>query len=123
MIWVRRFFAVILAVILLAVLVGAVVLRTAKRATDPEFIKAELVKVDVYGFVYKFIGELAQKEAIFAGVSSGAVIAAAQQVAREMRHGTIVVLLADGGWKYLSTQLWTRPLEEIEPRVQTQPWW
>jgi len=45
MIWVRRFFAVILAVILLAVLVGAVVLRTAKRATDPEFIKAELVKV------------------------------------------------------------------------------
>lgn len=52
MIWVRRFFAVILAVVLLAVLVGAVMLRTAKRATDPAFLKAELVKVDAYGFLY-----------------------------------------------------------------------
>jgi cysteine synthase B len=55
--------------------------------------------------------ELTEKEGIFAGVSCGAAIVAARQVAREMSHGTIVVLLADGGWRYLSEDLWTRDLE------------
>ena len=55
--------------------------------------------------------ELTESEGIFAGVSSGGVIVAAQRVAREMEHGTIVVLLADGGWKYLSEDVWSRDLE------------
>jgi cysteine synthase len=67
--------------------------------------------------------ELTEREGIFAGISSGAVISCALKVAQQLEKGNIVALLADGGWKYLSTQLWTRPLEEIEPRVQTQPWW
>jgi len=46
--------------------------------------------------------ELLQKEGIFAGVSSGAVLRTAQRVAERMREGKIVALLADGGWKYLS---------------------
>lgn len=46
--------------------------------------------------------ELLQKEGIFAGVSSGAVLRTAQRVAEQMREGKIVALLADGGWKYLS---------------------
>jgi cysteine synthase len=46
--------------------------------------------------------ELLQKEGIFAGVSSGAVLHTAQCVAQEMKEGKIVALLADGGWKYLS---------------------
>jgi len=62
--------------------------------------------------------ELTAREGIFAGVSSGGAIVAAQRVAEMMRHGTIVVLLADGGWKYLSEDLWTRDLvadhEEME---------
>jgi len=49
--------------------------------------------------------ELLQKEGIFAGVSSGAVLHTAQRVAQEMKEGKIVVLLADGGWKYLSMPL------------------
>jgi cysteine synthase len=46
--------------------------------------------------------ELIQKEGIFAGVSSGAALYTAQRVAQEMDRGKIVVLLPDGGWKYLS---------------------
>jgi cysteine synthase B len=67
--------------------------------------------------------ELTEREGIFAGVSSGAVISCALKMAQKMENGNIVALLADGGWKYLSTQLWTRPLEEIERKVRAQPWW
>ncbi len=48
------------------------------------------------------VNELLKKEGIFAGVSSGAVLYTAQRVAQQMDEGKIVVLLADGGWKYLS---------------------
>ncbi|MCG6880182.1 MAG: cysteine--tRNA ligase [Deltaproteobacteria bacterium] len=48
---------------------------------------------------------LARKEGIFVGMSSGAAMAVALKVAREMERGRIVVLLADGGERYLSTQL------------------
>jgi len=60
--------------------------------------------------------ELTELEGIFAGVSSGGVIVAAQRVAERMDHGTIVVLLADGGWKYLSENVWSRDLasDEVE---------
>ncbi len=54
--------------------------------------------------------ELTEREGIFAGVSSGGAIVAAQRVAATMTHGTIVVLLADGGWKYLSEDIWGRDL-------------
>jgi len=52
--------------------------------------------------------QLLKKEGIFAGLSSGAVIHQAIKVASEMEEGNIVVVLADGGWKYLSMSLWTR---------------
>ena len=48
---------------------------------------------------------LARKEGIFVGMSSGAAMAVALKVAREMESGRIVVLLADGGERYLSTTL------------------
>ena len=59
--------------------------------------------------------ELMEREGIYAGISSGAVMLAAQQVAEQMDRGNIVVLLADGGWKYLSTHLWTKAYEEPTP--------
>jgi [CysO sulfur-carrier protein]-thiocarboxylate-dependent cysteine synthase len=55
--------------------------------------------------------DLTEREGIFAGVSSGGALVAARRVAATMEHGTIVVLLADGGWKYLSEDLWTRDME------------
>ena len=66
---------------------------------------------------------LGEREGIFAGVSSGAVLVAAARVARRMEHGTIVVLLADGGWKYLSDSLWTRPLDEMAADLESKNWW
>jgi cysteine synthase len=54
---------------------------------------------------------LTAEEGIFAGVSSGGVLSAAVRVAATMARGTIVALLADGGWKYLSEKLWTRELD------------
>ncbi len=51
--------------------------------------------------------ELLEKEGIFAGISSGATVYCASQLAHKMEKGTIVVILADGGWKYLSTNLWS----------------
>jgi [CysO sulfur-carrier protein]-thiocarboxylate-dependent cysteine synthase len=55
---------------------------------------------------------LTATEGIFAGVSSGGVLAVASRVASEMETGTIVALLADGGWKYLSEDVWSRDLED-----------
>jgi len=52
--------------------------------------------------------ELLDKEGIFAGLSSGAVVHQAIKVASEMDEGNIVVVLADGGWKYLSLDFWTK---------------
>ncbi len=51
--------------------------------------------------------QLLEKEGIFAGLSSGAVVHQAVKVAREMDKGNIVAVLADGGWKYLSMDFWT----------------
>jgi len=50
--------------------------------------------------------ELLHKEGIFAGLSSGAAVHQAIKVANEMDKGNIVVLLPDGGWKYLSLDFW-----------------
>ena len=66
---------------------------------------------------------LTRYEGIFAGLSSGAVIAVALRVAREMDGGTIVVLLADGGWKYLSAGLWERDVDELEDELEASLLW
>lgn len=67
--------------------------------------------------------DLTALEGIFAGVSAGGAIVAAQRVAREMARGTIVVLIADGGWKYLSEDLWTRDLDRDEEVVESLNLW
>lgn len=50
--------------------------------------------------------QLKDQESILAGTSSGAALHAALRVAANMKHGKIVVILADGGWRYLSDDLW-----------------
>jgi cysteine synthase B len=67
--------------------------------------------------------ELTQKEGIFAGISSGAAVKTAQRIAQREESGKIVALLADGGWKYLSTNLWTQDYEDIEEEVEGKVWW
>jgi cysteine synthase len=60
------------------------------------------------------LGELG----IFAGLSSGAVLAGAAKVAATMDEGTIVALAPDGGWKYLSTGAWTDDIDEVVERAK-----
>jgi cysteine synthase len=67
--------------------------------------------------------DLTQREGIFAGISSGAVVHVAQRVAERIDRGDIVCLLADGGWKYLSTDAWAVELEQAEKRVTETLWW
>jgi cysteine synthase len=66
---------------------------------------------------------LMREEGIFAGLSSGAAIHVALRVASEMEQGNVVVLLADGGWKYLSTGLWSRDLDELEEELEGAILW
>jgi cysteinyl-tRNA synthetase len=54
---------------------------------------------------------LAKEEGIFAGMSSGAAMAAAMQTASKMKDGVLVAILPDGGDRYLSTNLFTKTLE------------
>ncbi len=66
---------------------------------------------------------LAEREGIFAGPSCGAALHAALRVARSMSRGKIVVMLADGGWKYLSENLWTQDLETLEDDLEDKLLW
>lgn len=66
---------------------------------------------------------LLAREGILGGLSSGAVIAVAMRVAAEMESGNVVVLLADGGWKYLSTDLWTRDLGDLDQELEGSLLW
>ena len=67
--------------------------------------------------------ELTQKEGIFAGISAGAVVKTAQRVAERLDAGNVVCLFADGGWKYLSTQLWTTDYEDLPEDIEDKIWW
>ena len=61
---------------------------------------------------------LLEREGLFAGVSSGAVVHVARRLAGELDEGVVVCILADGGWKYLSAPFWEG--EEIAEDVL---WW
>ena len=58
--------------------------------------------------------KLIEEEGIFAGVSSGAVAAISHRVASEIDGGNVVTVFPDGGWKYLSSGVYTKTLEELE---------
>jgi cysteine synthase len=60
---------------------------------------------------------------VFAGISSGAAVAGAVKVASEMAAGTIVTLLPDGGWKYLSSGAWTDDLDVVVERATKINYW
>jgi cysteine synthase B len=58
--------------------------------------------------------KLIEEEGIFAGVSSGAVVGIAHRVASELDEGNVVTVFPDGGWKYLSSGVYTKTLDELE---------
>ena len=72
---------------------------------------------------FRMTAELLRREGVFAGVSSGAVLAAELRTAQRLDHGNIVCLFADGGWKYLNTGLWERDYEELQQSIKGKIWW
>ena len=66
---------------------------------------------------------LTKKEGIFAGVSSGAVVEVAVRMAHRMDGGNIVVILCDGGWKYVSLGVWHKDFPELGENMYSHLWW
>jgi [CysO sulfur-carrier protein]-thiocarboxylate-dependent cysteine synthase len=64
---------------------------------------------------------LLEREGLFAGVSSGAVAHAARKLADELDEGVVVMVLADGGWKYLSADFWDAA--DPEAVLEGGVWW
>jgi [CysO sulfur-carrier protein]-thiocarboxylate-dependent cysteine synthase len=60
---------------------------------------------------------------VFSGISAGAVVAGAAKMAETMDEGTIVTLIPDGGWKYLSSGAWTDDLDVVEERATRINYW
>ena len=61
---------------------------------------------------------LVAETGVFAGISSGAALAGAAKVAEKIDEGTIVVIICDGGWKYLSTGAYTDDLDVAEKAAE-----
>jgi cysteine synthase B len=70
--------------------------------------------------------QLIEEEGIFAGISTGAILhAALAQAAKSLAAGEradIAFVVADGGWKYLSTGAYTGTIAEAEERLEGQLW-
>ena len=60
---------------------------------------------------------------IFAGVSCGAVTAAALKVAKKIKTGNIVIIIADSGERYLSSKLWEMDYKDIKEIGEQKIWW
>jgi cysteine synthase len=65
---------------------------------------------------------LLDQEGVFAGVSSGAIASIAVRIAGELEEGNVVFVIADDGWRYLSSGIYTLPVEEIE-NIDSTVWW
>ncbi len=64
---------------------------------------------------------LVDREGVFAGVSSGAVVHVARRLAEELDEGVVVCILADGGWKYLSADFWDAL--DADSAMEHGHWW
>ena len=67
--------------------------------------------------------EVLEVEGIFAGISSGAVLHCAQRMAERMERGNIVVIFADGGWKYLASGPWREAAQAPIDHPDNMAWW
>ena len=66
---------------------------------------------------------LLDEEGLFVGVSSGAIAAIAVRVAEKLDEGNVVFVSPDDGWKYLSSGVYTKPIEELERELDSASFW
>src|SRR5690242_14564151 len=67
--------------------------------------------------------KLLEEEGVFVGVSSGAIASIAVRVAGELDEGNVVFVAPDDGWKYLSSGVYTKSLEELEESLDSASFW
>jgi cysteine synthase B len=66
--------------------------------------------------------KLLDEEGLFAGVSSGAIARVAVRIADELDEGNVVFIVCDDGWRYLSSGIYTRPVDEVA-ELESTLWW
>jgi [CysO sulfur-carrier protein]-thiocarboxylate-dependent cysteine synthase len=66
--------------------------------------------------------KLLDEEGVFAGVSAGAIASIAHRIAGELESGNVVFLIPDDGWKYISSGVYTKPIDNIE-NLDSTVWW
>ncbi len=102
-------------------------LRSLDEGFVPEIFEPELIDAKYLVSnreALTALRDLVFKEGIFAGPSCGAVLVAAAREAQAMTAGTIVALLPDGGWKYLSAGTFTTDFDEMEDALEGGVnWW
>jgi cysteine synthase len=104
-------------------------LRNIDEGFIPELYDADLLdsrfSVGPEDAIYR-TRQLVEREGIFAGISTGAILHAALGIAdKEVaagRHADIVFIVCDGGWKYLSTGAYGGSLEEATSALEGQLW-
>jgi cysteine synthase len=67
--------------------------------------------------------KLLKEEGLFVGVSTGAVARVAARIADELDEGNVVFIAPDDGWKYLSSGVYTKPIEELEEAIERTSFW
>jgi len=101
-------------------------LRSLEAGFIPPILDISLLdaRILVSSFdAFRVTKDLLEQEGIFAGISSGSVVYAALRQAEHLEQGNILCLLADGGWKYLSTSLWTKDYEQLAKEAKGKIWW
>ena len=102
-------------------------LRSLEEGFVPEIFEPELIDAKYLisnRDAIAALRDLVFKEGIFAGPSCGAILVAAAREAQTMTSGTIVALLPDGGWKYLSAGTFSANLDEMENELEGGVnWW
>jgi len=89
-------------------------LKNMKESYVPGIFDKEIMDEIVHiedAEAFETARRLAREEGLFVGMSAGAAVAAAFRTARDLRRGTIVAILPDGGERYLSTNLFTTLME------------
>jgi cysteine synthase len=71
----------------------------------------------------EWVRRLLDECGIFAGISSGAIVGGTAKIAATMDAGTIVTIIPDAGWKYLSSGAWTDDLDVVAERATRINYW
>ncbi|MFZ4584949.1 MAG: PLP-dependent cysteine synthase family protein [Acidimicrobiia bacterium] len=88
---------------------------------DPEVLDRKIIVRARQSIEYT--RKLLEECGVFAGISSGAIACGAAKVATQMDSGTIVMIVCDAGWKYLSSGVWTDSTDVVEDRATQVNYW